>query len=117
MVFFRQSRRQAGAVIYKTTPDDMTFGIRKATRPAANIIFALVVIAIVAPRLIAVIVVPIVVSTATTIVVAVDTTIGTTMTAISLGATIAMTTRAKIMLAAGRVAFRIPNVISSGVVL
>jgi hypothetical protein len=43
--------------------------------------------------------------------------IGTTMTAISLGATIAMTTRAKVMTAAGRVAFRIPNVISSGVVL
>ena len=53
----------------------------------------------------------------TTIVVAVGTTIGTTMTAISLGATIAMTTRAKIMMAAGGVAFRIPNVISSGVVL
>jgi hypothetical protein len=47
----------------------MTFGIRKATRPAAIIIFALVVIAIVAPRLIAVIFVPIVVPTATTIVV------------------------------------------------
>lgn len=57
------------------------------------------------------------IATLTTIVAVVGVTIGVTMRTIRLGATIAMTTKAKIMMAAGRVAFRIPNAISSGVAL